>query len=148
MFNNFADAPEVRVNSTRQFDNVGNDMESFEPSVANMGATAWLKFVAPSSGDFTFHTRNSAIDTILAIYLDEGSGPDIQELTPVGDNDDFDFGDDGVTSKVVATLVGGETYYIQVAGFDAEEGMIHLTVAAGDFAGEFRLPTQSVSIVT
>lgn len=80
-----------------------------------MGHTLWYT-VEGTGGQISIDTAGSNIDTVLAVYQPDGDG-----FVEVACIDDV-FGDPiGITFQAALTIdtVEGETYYVQVGGFDA-----------------------------
>jgi len=80
-----------------------------------MGHTLWYT-VEGTGGPISIDTAGSNIDTVLAVYQPDGDG-----FLEVACIDDV-FGDPiGITFQAALTIdtVEGETYYVQVGGFDA-----------------------------
>lgn len=77
---------------------------------------------APWAGTFTFSTRGSDFDTVLALY----EGPCAVAALPLACNDDTG----GLTSQVRATVAAGAELSVVVAGFDGEVGRYVLDITA------------------
>ena len=111
--------------------NVGADTESGEPNHAGNsgGASMWWTWRAPTTGSFTFHTRGSDIDTLLAVY----TGNSLNHLTEIASNDDAD--GETLRSAVRFTAQQGQTYHIAVDGYGGATGAIvlnwHTTTSDG-----------------
>ena len=99
--------------------NVGATIEANEPAHAGSapGATVWLSWTAPASGEVTMDTRGSTFDTVLAIY----TGNALTALVPVADNDD-EFG--LITSRVSFPAIAGTTYQIALGGYQGASGNV------------------------
>jgi subtilisin family serine protease len=95
--------------------------ETGEPSHAgNPGGTSlWWQWDPGVSGNVTFSTAGSAIDTLLAVY----TGSAVGSLTAVASNDDSD----GVQSMVSFNAVAGTGYKIAVDGKNSAHGGVTLT---------------------
>jgi hypothetical protein len=115
-----------------------------EPQHAGVagGHSIWFKWTAPRSGEFTFDTCGSSIDTLLAVY----SGAAVNALTPVASNDDAG-GECSPASRVVFTATVGTVYRIAVDGKAGTVGAITLHLdgppANDDFAAAEALPPQT-----
>jgi hypothetical protein len=106
-----------------------------EPSIQ---ATTWYTFVAPSSGSVTLNTDNSTFDTQIAVYeanacvsLVDGS---VTAMFIGGNDDNPNYINTEYSSELrLNCLTAGQTYYVQVDGFDGETGnvMINLTDNGG-----------------
>ena len=111
--------------------NVGADTESGEPNHAGNsgGASMWWTWRAPTTGSFTFHTRGSDIDTLLAVY----TGNSLNRLTEIASNDDAD--GETLRSAVRFTAQQGSKYHIAVDGYGGATGAIvlnwHTTTSDG-----------------
>ena len=114
-------------------DNVGfsTEAEVLNCDGSGYGSTAWYRFTAARSGRHVLSTFGSNFDTVMAVYTPNGvSIPGGgQELDC---NDDADQNDR--TSFVEINAVAGQSYYVQVGGFDegagagADEGSITIAV--------------------
>ncbi|MCF8459530.1 MAG: PKD domain-containing protein [Flavobacteriales bacterium] len=99
----------------------------------------WFTFEAPASGNVIVSTDGSDFDTQLAVYS-AVSCQDLVSGTAVleGANDDNpDATGSTLTSQVVLCgLTPGETYFVQVDGYDGEEGdaLVTLTETTVDAA--------------
>jgi hypothetical protein len=106
-----------------------------EPGIQN---TTWYTFVAPSSGSVTLNTDNSTFDTQIAVYeantcvsLVDGSGT---AMFIGGNYDNPNYINSPYSSELrLNCLTAGQTYYVQVDGFDGDTGdvMINLTDNGG-----------------
>ncbi len=113
------------------------------PSCAffGVGATVWYRFSSERAGQIRVTTAGSDYDTVLSVWIADGT-----ELTEVACNDDAgnddagndDAGNDDagpLTSEVVAPVEPGVTYYLQVAALQVGAalgggGEMHLSVAS------------------
>lgn len=123
---NFAQALSLN-NETLPFSqsSAGATVETGEPVHADtiQGSSVWYSWTAPESGRVEFTTDGSSYDTVLAVY----TGSSLLQLTEIASNDDQTEIDPlPLASKVVFPAVQGTTYYIAVAGFAAETGLILL----------------------
>ena len=103
--------------------NVGAGIESGEPNHAGNsgGASVWWTWTAPTTGSFTFDTRGSDFDTLLAVY----TGDSLNRLTAVASNDD-DAEGGLLQSAVRFSAQQGQTYHIAVDGYGGATGAIVL----------------------
>lgn len=116
-------------------DSTGATFGCHEPSA---GASVWFNWLAPSSGQYTFHTDGSAFDTLLAVYDEQNfnlfsteSAEDracttiVISVSPIVENDDVRSG----TSWSMVTFQAnqGERYMIQVDGFGGASGTYRLS---------------------
>lgn len=100
------------------------DMEQGEPVPA--GSTAWQasiwwSWTAPASALTTVTTDGSNFDTLLGIY----TGSALSSLINLGRDDDSG---DGVASLLRFSAIQGQTYAIQVAGFNGSVGDVRLEI--------------------
>jgi hypothetical protein len=85
------------------------------------GHTVWFRLVAPATGTITADTSGSHYDTVLAARA--GS---CGSFTQLACNDDTS----GVHARIVFPVVGGQTYYLEVASWgDTPAGSIALAVS-------------------
>lgn len=98
-------------------DNSGATFEIDEPKHANVNAlkSVWFRWTAPSKGRWTFDTRGSAFDTLLAVY----TGDTLAGLTEIASNDDA-FG--ATSSALSFDAVPGTLYHIAVDGYATGTG--------------------------
>jgi hypothetical protein len=101
--------------------NVFATRETGEPAHAGEagGHSLWYCWTAPSTGPFTFDTRGTRFDTLLAIY----QGTSVTALTPVAADDDSG---PSLTSRVTFLASAGTTYRIVVDGKAATSGTFTL----------------------
>ena len=84
------------------------------------GSSYWLSYAAPNTGVMRLDTAGSTYDTILAVYVDDGSNMGYASLVPVAcDNNS---GADGLTSSLQFNTTNGVTYYIVVDGVNGAYG--------------------------
>ncbi len=88
------------------------------------GASYWLSYQAPESGLLRLNTDGSSFDTILAVYVDNGSNLGYDSLVSVAcDNNS---GLDGKDSAVSFQATGGTLYYVVVDGVNGATGTVYL----------------------
>lgn len=102
--------------------------------------TMWFTFVAPPSGNMTIHTDNSSFDTQIAVY----SGDSCQNLLTGGEtliaaNDD---NPDYVVTQFssilnLCGLTPGETYYLQVDGYNGASGNLQIDLVANPLTAAY-----------
>lgn len=107
----FADALDITgASGTIDGSNVGATKEPGEPNHADNpgGASVWYEWIAPFSGEVFFHTANSGVDTVLAIY----QGSNVAALTEVASNGTADF-----YNLTTFTAVKDQTYHIAIDSY-------------------------------
>lgn len=104
------------------FSNASATKELGEPNHAGSvgGASLWWSWTARADGSVSISTRDSLIDTTLAVYI----GTSMNSLTLVGENDDEDPNDPGAGALVTFMGKAGQTYEIAVDGYRNEQGMM------------------------
>ena len=124
----------IGASGRRDGSNVGAGLETGEPNHASKsgGASVWWTWTAPATGEVTFDTRGSSIDTLLAVY----TGTHLNRLTPVASNDDASSG--GRQSTVSFRAQQGRTYHVVVDGYGGATGAIVLNWRVADEAAEER----------
>lgn len=124
--------------------NFNADKQAGEPNHAGSpgGSSLWWSWTAPVSGQAIVDTRDSAIDTILAVY----TGNNLSSLTLVGENDDLQAGI--FASEIAFNAVAGTRYYFAADGFGGQQGTINLSVRVvhDAFADAALLPGSRLSI--
>jgi hypothetical protein len=122
--NNFANAFTVTGTGTWFGSNIGATRESGEPLILGNrgGASVWYTWTAPASGVVTIDTEGSDFDTMLAVY----TGASLPSLRLVASNDDISYFD--VNSAVTLNVVAGQTYRIQIDGYNGATGNIVLNI--------------------
>lgn len=100
--------------------NAGARRQAGEPihgGVTRTGRSIWFRWYAHQSGRAVFHTKDSRIDTVLAVY----TGGSLADLTRVATNDDSG---GKRTSRVVFNAVAGRTYRIAISGKAGAEAFV------------------------
>ncbi len=117
---NLADAADL----VGRFGSVAGSTEgaTWEPgeSLEDDVGTVWYRWTAPSSGPFSFSTAepggsDALEDTVLTGF--QGDAIDSLELVAYNDDDPMN-GYDCCLSRMVVHATAGETYLVQVSGFD------------------------------
>lgn len=105
--------------------NIGSTIESGEvtPSCGGSGASVWFRFTPASSGQLVASAAGSSFDTTLALY----TGSTVSTLVEMACNDDAGASDR--TSRIVANVTAGTTYYLRLAGFAGATGTYTLQVS-------------------
>jgi hypothetical protein len=108
-------------------------LENGEPAFpcGPIGATVWYRWTPSESVPVKADTSGSDYDTMLAAY----SGTSLLDLTPVACNDDTGT----AQSEIGFATEPGQTYYLQVGGYNGQSGNLVLNVEAavcGDGACE------------
>lgn len=110
---------------TTSTSNLGASTQNQENTVNGLlGATLWWQWTCPSAGWCRIDTRGSDIDTVLKINT--GSNASSAML---GYNDDE--ASDQITSSLSFIATAGTTYYLQIGGYQGEEGNIQLNITTG-----------------
>ena len=120
----FANAIPLTGNGTNSVNTLNATKEVGEPNHAGNGGgkSAWWNYTSPVDGLLTLSTSNSTFDTVLAVY----TGPNVQSLTLVADNDDAFAGAPGNFSRLTLGVVANQVYHIAVDGFDGAAGVVFL----------------------
>ncbi|MBI2924745.1 MAG: immunoglobulin domain-containing protein [Verrucomicrobia bacterium] len=102
----------------------GNDAD--EPNHCGVvgGASYWFSYQAPDTGILTLNTDGSSFDTVLAVYVDNGSGQGYASLVSVACNNNS--GVDGQDSALQFAATSGTIYYIVVDGVGGATGLVYL----------------------
>jgi hypothetical protein len=111
---NFESATVISGNSgTATGTNVGATLQTSEPAHGPGGGThsVWWRWVAPATGQATFDTIGSAIDTVVAVY----AGSPLTALTQISKNDDI-VAVSNTRSQVRFHALSGVSYSIAVRG--------------------------------
>jgi hypothetical protein len=93
----------------------------------------WFTFVAPESGAVMINTcvDDNAIDTQIAIWQVEDCA-NFESFSFIAANDDMEIScDNGNEFSSLLNLDGltaGETYYVQIDGYDGEEGIVGIEI--------------------
>ncbi|MBK7140676.1 MAG: dockerin type I repeat-containing protein [bacterium] len=90
------------------------------PGACVFGANVWYAYTASCTGAARISLCGSSYDTKLAVY----DGATCPPGTPIACNDDFC----GVSSEATVMVTAGETYLIEIGGYDTEVGPGLLTV--------------------
>jgi len=119
----FAAAIAVDDGFSEQRDTAGATLEPAEPqpSCIDVGSTVWYRFAPEGAGTFRISTTNSKFDTVLGVYV----GNSLTTLTEVACNDDFD---DRMQARLDLVADAGDTYFIQVGGYQAATGLLRFSV--------------------
>ena len=117
------------------------------PTCGPTGKTLWYRFTAASNLSVTATTSGSNFDTVLQVWR----GTTIGGLTAIGCNDDY--AGSGGYSQVTFAAQAGQTYYLQVGGFNdngsIKSGLLDLAVtaaAAGPANDQFASATNVASL--
>lgn len=86
-------------------------------------ASVWYSYTPSPNSVITVDTTNSKYDTVLALYV----GSTLETITEIACNDD----PDGMVRQArLSAAVGTETVFIQISGYNAATGLLHLRLAA------------------
>jgi uncharacterized repeat protein (TIGR01451 family) len=135
----FADAQTITGNAgSVPGTNLFATEEAGEPENENAAhplASVWYRWVAPNSGIAAIDTctapASKPFDTTIGAY--EGSS--VEALTQLATNDDFC----DSRSSLALTVVGGQTYYVSVDGYNGAD-------SEGNFVLAWSLPQPTVSV--
>ncbi len=120
-------APVSSLFTVAQGSNVNASHDPNEPwhGLIFASKSLWWTWTAPHTGSFTFSTKGSGFDTVLAVY----SGAELTNLVVLGSNDDSD----GLTtSRLRLDAVAGTEYQIGIAGYGDSSGDIQLRILANN----------------
>ena len=123
---NFADRELITDSSfTITGNNLDATVEPHEPPAAGKigGHSVWVSWIAPANGLVTLSTAGSSFDTLLGVYTLQPEDIPLEGLEGVAQNDDYG---GQVTSSVQFGATAGQTYEIQVDGFNGATGDIQL----------------------
>ena len=105
--------------------NVASSREAGEPTTPGTHSI-WYRWIAPSTGFWTFNTQPSNFDTWLAVY----SGSTISSLSLLASSDDVS--DENHTSSVVISATNDVAYYVVVDGISIVLSDYSLDYSAGN----------------
>jgi hypothetical protein len=92
--------------------------EDVDPSCTDLiGKTVWYKLTPAANMTITADTAGSNFDTVLVLF----QGTTLAGLTEVACNDDG-IASAGASRIATASLTGGQTYYLQVGGWQGATG--------------------------
>jgi len=116
-------------NTTGASDEVGEPAST----CTDQANSVWYTITAGANRkSVTVKTCNSDFDTAVMVYQVNAAQPcNFASFVPVACNDDSDCGD-GLQSTVSFTAQAGQTYKIQVGGFDGETGNLTVDVTCTD----------------
>lgn len=114
------------------FSNRGYTIETDEPFVDSPdGRSAWWKYTPAAAGSLTVDTELSPGGGDTVLFLCTGSSVDA--LTVVAFDDEG--GDLGGTSKIIADVDTGVTYYIKVGAYDPTADLLYCLRLTGPASG-------------
>ncbi len=92
--------------------------------------SVWWRWMAPMNGTLTVdlagsESNASQMDTVVAVYR----GNAVNTLTYVASNDDENYNQNIVTSKITFPVTSGLIYHIAVDGFGSEVGNIRMALS-------------------
>lgn len=118
--------------------NIGADTQSQEDTRNGLlGATIWWQWTCPSTGWVRIDTLGSEIDTVIKV----NTGSNLNSAM-LGFNDDADEG--VITSSLSFMATANTSYYLQIGGYQGEEGTIQLNITSGSNATPSHWPTAVV----
>jgi hypothetical protein len=103
---------------------IGATTQSGEPRPCDTGATVWYRLSVSEATTVVADTYGSDYDTVLAAY----QGTTLSTLDLLECNDDTF----GLQSEVAFDAVPGQTYHIQVGGYESDRGGYELALSAGE----------------
>lgn len=115
-----------------------------EPFIQN---SVWFTFVAPPSGNVTINTDNS-YDTQVAVYSSTSCDSILAgSYTLEGANDDNPNAFTLFSSEVTVTcLTPGGTYWLQVDGYDGEEGPLNILLTDNLYSAQAMITSTTDTI--
>jgi hypothetical protein len=114
----FENATDVMLGTSVQQNTTDATVQLGEPTtdcLTTSGHTVWFRYFAPQNEGVHADTVGSNYDTILTVY----QGTQLNNISLVDCNDD---GTVGTTSSLDFNVIEGNTYYIQLAGYDTDSG--------------------------
>ncbi|MEW6156622.1 MAG: immunoglobulin domain-containing protein [Verrucomicrobiota bacterium] len=118
---------------TQIFNTYGATTDAGEPLICDIGggASEWYSYEAEANGTLKIDTDGSDFDTVLGVYVDNGTGSgfydSLQEVAC-----DNNSGLDGRDSAVSFPATKGAIYYIAVDGVNGASGTVELHYYLGD----------------
>jgi hypothetical protein len=91
---------------------------TFEVPISN---TVWWR-IEGTGGSLTIDTAGSSFDTVVAVYLVDGTSVGEQ----VGCVDDVD---EGAQARITFDAAAGASYFVQTGGFDGETGDLAMLIS-------------------
>lgn len=98
-----------------------------EPEVCGIagGASTWFKYVPASNGTLFAKTDGSNFDTLLGVFVDNGSNQGFSSLIQIACDDNS--GANGLSSSLRASVTNGQPCYIMLDGKNGAHGMAVLS---------------------
>jgi hypothetical protein len=132
-FDEICGAEEFVVGTTITTDNTGATPDGVQAACwfdAEVESDIWFFFTAPASGSVDIETYDTggSDDTQLAVFGSD-DGTCSGTLTEVGCNDDIS-GSDYMSFLTVTGMTPGNTYFIQVDGWQGTQGVFDMSVTA------------------
>lgn len=112
----FSDSATISNTDATTEERTEPDPSCWSVSSTSPDETVWFTWTAPADGNVVIDTNGSVIDTELAVWLATPTGP-----SEIACDDD---GGTGLASLVSFDAVGGETYLLQIDGYNAADGEI------------------------
>ena len=131
--------PSGKSRITIAANNFGATTESGEPSHAGVtsGTSIWFKWTCPSAQTIHFSSSQSGIDTVIQAYTSKWSA------VSGASNDNSGWCSCG---RISFSAAANTTYYICVAGKNAAEGSIKLTIGTSAFDADPSLASTASSL--
>lgn len=92
---------------------------------AAIGHTVWYQFTATSALTLKLTTKDSDFDTVMAVWKNVSTTPQ-----QIACNDDIVTGSK-VQSQIFLSATAGQTYYIQIGGYDIDAGYMKFELTEG-----------------
>jgi len=115
--------------------NIGAGTQAQEDTRSGLlGSTIWWEWTCPATGWARIDTLGSEIDTVIKVNT--GGNPNSAML---GYNDDADT--QRITSSLSFMATANTKYFLQIGGYQGEQGMIQLNIATGTDATPSHWPS-------
>ena len=133
---------DLSASTVRATTEYGEPSTCYDPDLglaSPIGGTLWYRVDPVYDTELTIDTAGSGLDTVVGLY----QGSSLGSLTMVACDDDYG---DTYQSRVVADIVGGQTYWIQAGGFSTSTGDLKMSITnVGDGSAAPTWPTKGLS---
>ena len=138
-------APVLARTSGKQLIQVFPGKSPSEPNICGIvgGASCWSCFVPTKSGTLYLDTQGSTFDTLLGVFVDDGSNHGYSSLVSVACDDNSD--KDGLSSSLSLNVTNGVPYYIMLDGKNGAYGQAVLNYSFDGSPYISRISTQTIS---